>query len=59
VPAPDDPTPGQVHEQVLGTVTLMLEALLTAGARPDRDTAPQRDPHSARDHFASYPVVFG
>lgn len=44
---------------MLGTVTLMLEALLTAGARPDRDAAPQRDPHSARDHFASYPVVFG
>ena len=59
VPAPDDPTPDQAHEQVLGTVTLMLEALLTAGARPDRDAAPQRDPHSARDHFASYPVVFG
>ena len=58
VPAPDDPTPDQAHEQVLGTVTLMLEALLTAGARPDRDAAPQRDPHSARDHFASYPVVF-
>ena len=59
VPAPDDPTPDQAHEQVLGTVTLMLEALLTAGARPDPDAAPQRDPHSARDHFASYPVVFG
>ncbi len=59
VPAPDDPTPDQAHEQVLGTVTLMLEALLTAGARPDWDAAPQRDPHSARDHFASYPVVFG
>ena len=59
VPAPDDPTPDQAHEQVLGTVTLMLGALLTAGARPDRDAAPQRDPHSARDHFASYPVVFG
>ena len=59
VPAPDDPTPDQAHEQVLGTVTLMLEALLTAGARPDPNAAPQRDPHSARDHFASYPVVFG
>ncbi len=59
VPAPDDPTPDQAHEHVLGTVTLMLEALLTAGARPDWDAAPQRDPHSARDHFASYPVVFG
>src|SRR5689334_13720199 len=59
VPAPDDPTPDQAHEQVLGTVTLMLDALLTAGARPDPSAAPQRDPHSARDHFASYPVVFG
>jgi cytochrome P450 len=59
VPAPDDPTPDQAHEQVLGTVTLMLEALLVAGARPDPDAAPQRDPHSARDHFAAYPVVFG
>jgi cytochrome P450 len=59
VPAPDDPTPDQAHEQVLGTVTLMLEALLKAGARPDPNAAPQRDPHSARDHFASYPVVFG
>jgi len=59
VPAPDEPSPEQAHEQVLGTVTLMLDALLTAGARPDPSAAPQRDPHSARDHFASYPVVFG
>jgi cytochrome P450 len=59
VPAPDEPSPEQAHEQVLGTVTLMLDALLTAGARPDPTAAPQRDPHSARDHFAAYPVVFG
>ena len=52
---PGDPD----HEQVLGTVTLMLDALLAAGGRPDPDAAPRRDPHSARDHFASYPVVFG
>jgi len=58
VPASDEPSPDQAHEQVLGTVTLMLDALLTAGARPDPNAAPQRDPHSARDHFASYPVVF-
>ncbi|MHC1557565.1 cytochrome P450 [Actinomycetospora sp. C-140] len=45
--------------QVLGTVTLMLDALLAAGARPDPASPPVRDPHSARDHFASYPVVFG
>jgi cytochrome P450 len=59
VPAPDEPSPDQAHERVLGTVTLMLDALLTAGARPDPNAAPERDPHSARDHFASYPVVFG
>jgi cytochrome P450 len=59
VPAPDHPSPDQAHEQVLGTVTLMLDALLAAGARPDPAAAPHRDPHSARDHFASYPVVFG
>ena len=46
------------HDQVLGTVTLMLEALLASGARPDPRAPALRDPHSARDHFASYPVVF-
>ncbi|WP_018332071.1 cytochrome P450 [Actinomycetospora chiangmaiensis] len=45
--------------QVLGTVTLMLEALLAAGARPDPEHPARRDPHSARDHFASYPVLLG
>lgn len=50
--------PAGEAEQVLGTVTLMLEALLAAGARPDPDARPERDPHSARDHFARYPVVF-
>ncbi|ODU15039.1 MAG: cytochrome, partial [Pseudonocardia sp. SCN 72-51] len=53
------PSPDEAHDQVLGTVTLMLDALLGAGGRPDPDKAPQRDPHSARDHFSSYPVVFG
>jgi cytochrome P450 len=57
VPAPEG-HPVSESERVLGTVTLMLEALLTAGGRPDPDAAPKRDPHSARDHFASYPVVF-
>ncbi|MCW0214421.1 MAG: cytochrome P450 [Pseudonocardia sp.] len=59
VPTPDRPSPEQAHEQVLGTVTLMLDALLAAGAHPDPDAPPQRDPDSARDHFASYPVLFG
>ncbi|HXV92885.1 MAG TPA: cytochrome P450 [Pseudonocardia sp.] len=62
VPASEHREPGgdgAAPAQVLGTVTLMLAALLAAGARPDPDRPPQRDPHSSRDHFASYPVVFG
>jgi len=46
-------------EQVLGTVTLMLGALIEAGGRPDPADPAERDPHSARDHFGRYPVVFG
>lgn len=58
VPSPEQVGPEKAHEQVLGTVTLMLDALLAAGARPDPDDPPRRDPHSARDHFAAYPVLF-
>jgi cytochrome P450 len=50
--------PAPEQQRVLGTVTLMLTALLGAGARPDPDAPPRRDPDSARDHFASYPVIF-
>lgn len=46
------------HEPVFGTVTLMLEALLAAGARPDPADPPLEDPHSSRHNFARYPVVF-
>lgn len=59
VPSAGGHPPAAAGEQVLGTVTLMLEALLAAGGRPDPVTSPRRDTHSARDHFASYPVVFG
>lgn len=45
-------------EQVLGTVTLMLGALIEAGGRPDPDHPAEPDPHSARHHFGRYPVVF-
>lgn len=58
VPSPEQPSHEQAHEQVLGTVTLMLGALLQAGGRPDPDAPASRDPDSARDHFASYPVLF-
>lgn len=50
----DDPA-----EQVLGTVTLMVRALLEAGAAPDPEHPPTSDPHSRREHFGSYPVIFG
>lgn len=46
------------HDHVLGTVTLMLQALLGGGAKPDPDRPPERDTSTARDHFATYPVVF-
>ena len=45
-------------EQVLGTVTLMLGALLEAGGRPDPADPAELDPHSAREHFGRYPAVF-
>src|ERR1700744_1800221 len=45
-------------EPVFGTVTLMVHALLKAGARPDPAQPPTRDPHSSRENFSRYPVVF-
>ena len=47
------------HEPVFGTVTLMVHALLAHGARPDPAEPPTRDPHSSRENFSRYPVVFG
>jgi hypothetical protein len=43
---------------VMGTVTLMLQALLEHGAQPDPEQPPQRDPHSSRPHFGRYRVIF-
>lgn len=51
--------PSADHEPVFGTVTLMLDALLRAGARPDPADPPAPDPHSSRRNFARYPVVLG
>jgi len=45
-------------DHVLGTVPLMVRALLDQGARPDPAHPPTKDPYSARDHFHAYPVVF-
>jgi cytochrome P450 len=49
---------GEEHEPVFGTVTLMLQALLAHGARPDPDRPATLDRSSQRENFASYPVVF-
>lgn len=46
------------HEPVLGTVTLMLQALLVHGARPDPARPPVLDTSSQRQNYASYPVCF-
>jgi cytochrome P450 len=45
-------------EHLYGTVTVLAERLLQAGARRDPDDPPRRDPASARNHFGHYPVVF-
>lgn len=49
---------GVADDHVLGTVPLMVRRLLRAGVRPDPEAPPTRDPHSRRDHFGSYPVLF-
>lgn len=53
---PKDGAPASEH--VLGAVPLMVRQLLLHGVRPDPDATPTTDPHSRRDHFGSYPVVF-
>ena len=45
-------------DHVLGTVPLMVRELLRHGVRTDPDSPPTRDPHSRRDHFGTYPVLF-
>lgn len=42
-----------------GTVTLLARALLEAGARPDPERAPAREPNVAREAWATYPVLLG
>jgi hypothetical protein len=51
----DDEASGGEH--LFGTVALVADAFLAAGARPDPAHPPVRDPASTRHHFASYPVV--
>lgn len=47
------------QEPVYGTVTLMIDALLDNGARPDPEDPATRDETSTRENFARYPVIFG
>lgn len=47
------------HEQLFGTVAVMAHTFLSAGGRRDPDHPPVRDANSERDHFSSYPVLFG
>lgn len=48
--------PGE--ERLYGLVPVALAATLDAGARPDASDPPRIDPLSARNYWASYPVVF-
>ena len=43
----------------LGIVTLLVKALLDAGAVPDPARPPQMATYTARPNWGSYPVVFG
>jgi cytochrome P450 len=52
------PRADEPGEHVLGTVTLMVAALLAQGARPDPSSPPESDPHSSRAHFGRYRVLF-
>ncbi len=45
-------------DHVLGTVPLMVRRLLRHGVRRDPARPPTRDPHSSRDHFGTYHVLF-
>jgi cytochrome P450 len=49
---PDD------HDHLYGLVPVAVQAVLTAGARPDPDDPPRLDPDSARGYWERYPVVF-
>jgi cytochrome P450 len=43
---------------LFGAITMMIEALLRHGARPDPDDPPEPDLASKRPNFGRYPVVF-
>ncbi len=50
---------GPDSEHVLGTVPLMVRALLREGVLHDPAAPPVKELGSSRDHFSSYPVLIG
>ncbi len=54
IPKPD--ANPQTHQY--GLITLLVAALLDAGARPDPDHPPIPDANTQRQNWGSYPVVF-
>ena len=53
-PAGDDP--GSDH--LMGTVALLVEAVMAGGVRPDPDHPPVRDASTTRINWSRYPVLF-
>lgn len=50
---------GEDTERVLGTVPLMVRALLEHDVRHDPDDPPTREQRSSREHYGRYPVLLG
>ena len=45
-------------EHLMGTVALLVEAVMAGGVRPDPASPPVRDPATTRVNWSSYPVLF-
>jgi cytochrome P450 len=54
-----EPSPADTLEHhLVGAITVMAGIVLAAGARPDAQCPPERDPATTRDVFAGYAVRF-
>lgn len=49
---------GPTSEHLMGTVALLVEAVMAGGARPDADHPPVRDTSTTRVNWSHYPVLF-
>lgn len=54
-----DAQQGDAAEHLMGTVALLVEAVMAGGARPDPASPPVPDTTTVRPNWSSYPVVFG